>query len=465
MKKRSLILILILAACYSYGQAPSVPAPTAKEPSDSRSHEADTIEQTQEVLAYGIQDEILNALAHLEQDQFEALQSDLQTLFTETNSSAIREALFGLYKKYERSDLQEQALSIIDDYTNVNRTLVQAAISYIAKMPPSNTESVSSQLQKIITTEEQNSDYSSACIVALGEIGSPHNAPFLIDYFENFTSDDQYKELYTRQAIVAALEKIHSADSWDFLYERAQDETENPHIRASAASGLAQIGKPDVADVLTQFFESPEPLLRTAAIKGLAAFNTAETQKLLLQGFKDSYYKVRLEAMQTVQKTNNTQAAAYVLYRAKSDPVEEVRLAAVETLALLNTPEGNTWLSETFKDSKKSEKMRAAVLRAVLNHNAAVVAQDLDSVIIPLVSDARQKKLRYEFGKALSKAETSATAALCEAYLQSDDALTKSIGLDMFKTNRYAQVKPIVEAIAQDEKQGALQRRAQQLIK
>lgn len=464
MKKRSLILILILAACYGYGQTPSVPAQTAKEQSNSNTHEADTIEQLQEILAYGMQDEILNTLAHLEHDQFETLQSDLQTLFTETNSPAIREALFGLYKKYECPDLQDQALSIINDYTNANRTLVQAAISYIAKMPPSNTEAISALLQNIITTEEQNSDYSLDCIVALGEIGSPQNAPFLIDYFEHFTNDDQYKELYTRQAIVAALDKIHSADSWDFLYKLARDETENPHIRASAASGLAEIGKPEVEDVLAQFFESPEPLLRTAAIKGLAAFDTAETQKLLLQGFKDSYYKVRLEAVQTVQKTKNTQAAAYVLYRAKSDPVEEVRLAAVETLALLNTPEGNAWLSETFKDSKKSEKMRVAVLRAVLNHNAAVLAQDLDTVIIPLASDTRQKKLRYEFGKVLSKAETGATAAICEAYLKSDDALTKSIGLDMFKTNRYAQVKPMVEAIAQDEKQGTLQRRAQQLI-
>ncbi|WP_269140245.1 hypothetical protein [Treponema vincentii] len=42
--------------------------------------------------------------------------------------------------------------------------------------------------------------------------------------------------------------------------------------------------------------------------------------------------------------------------------------------------------------------------------------------------------------------------------------LTKSIGLDMFKTNASADARALVEAIAQDEKQGALQRRARRLL-
>ena len=185
----------------------------------------------------------------------------------------------------------------------------------------------------------------------------------------------------------------------------------------------------------------------------------------MLQGFKDSNYKVRLEALKTVQKTKQQDAVPFILYRAKYDPTEAVKLAAVETLVLLNAPEGNAWLAETFCDTKKSEKLRVAILRAALKHNAAVIAGDLDTVVLATVTDKKYKTLRYEFGKEIAKAENSATSEICKAFLQSDDALTKSIGLDMFKTNRYAQVKPIVEAIAQDEKQGALQRRAQQLIK
>ncbi|WP_230974421.1 hypothetical protein [Treponema vincentii] len=50
-----------------------------------------------------------------------------------------------------------------------------------------------------------------------------------------------------------------------------------------------------------------------------------------------------------------------MLYRAKYDPTDAVRFAAVETLAVLNTAEGNAWLAETFRDAKKSEKLRITI--------------------------------------------------------------------------------------------------------
>lgn len=158
------------------------------------------------------------------------------------------------------------------------------------------------------------------------------------------------------------------------------------------------------------------------------------------------------------------EAAPYSLYRAKYDPTDAVRFAAVETLAMLNTAEGNTWLAETFRDSKKSEKLRVTILSAVLKYNPEILAADLDTVVLATVTDNKQKKLRYEFGKEIAKVENSVTAEICKAFLQSDDALTKSIGLDMFKTNASADARTLVEAIAQDEKQGALHRRARRLL-
>ena len=108
--------------------------------------------------------------------------------------------------------------------------------------------------------------------------------------------------------------------------------------------------------------------------------------------------------------------------------------------------------------------MRVAILSAVLKHNSAALAADLNTVVLASVTNNKQKKLRYEFGKEIAKIENTATVEICKAFLQSDDTLTKSIGLDMFKTNAPADARALVEAIAQDEKQGALQRRAQRLL-
>ena len=220
----------------------------------------------------------------------------------------------------------------------------------------------------------------------------------------------------------------------------------------------------DTVPLLVSFFEKPEPLLREAVMRGIAQFDTAETRALTLQAFRDSSYQVRLAALQAVQKTKQTDAVPYVLYRAKYDPTEAVRLSAVETLTKLNAPEGNAWLKETFCDTKKGEKLRVAILRAVLQEKSSLLNDDLEPVILPTITDAKQKQLRYSFGKEIAKSDSTAVLSVGKAFLQSDDALTKSIGLDMFKTHRSAELRPLVEAIAQDEKQGTLQRRAQRLL-
>ena len=426
---------------------------------EEKKQELDEIEKARQALQYGLESEILEVINKVDKRDFETLQGDFNRLFMETKSPAVREGLFGLYQKYNNTQLTDAAVAVLEAYEAQQRTLVKAALSYLATVKPELSSGLNEALQKILT--QNAAEYGVETVSVLGEIGGNEEASFLVEYFDNLTIDDAKQELILKQTIMAALEKLHSEDTRTFLLNRAQDENENIYVRSSAVAGLAQMGKPDIVPLLAEFFEQPEPQLREAAIRGAASF---ETRKLILQGFKDSYYKVRLEALKTVQKTKMQEAASYVLYRAKYDPTDAVRFAAIETLAVLNTAEGNTWLAETFRDSKKSEKLRVTILSAALKHNSTALAADLDTVVLATVADKKQKKLRYEFGKEIAKIENTATAEICKAFLQSDDVLTKSIGLDMFKTNAPSDARTLVEAIARDEKQGALQRRAQRLL-
>ena len=435
---------------------------SGSEKTKKEKQELDEIEKVRQALQYGLESEILEVVNKIDKQDFETLQGDFNRLFTDTKNPAVREALFGLYQKYGDTQLTEAAAAVLEDYEAQQRTQVKAALSYLAAVKPELTPALNEALQKILT--QNTAEYGAETVSVLGEIGSDAEAVFLATYFDNLTIEDAKQELILRQTIMAALEKLHSEDTRSFLLERAEDENENIYVRSSAIAGLAKMGKPDIIPLLAKFFEQPEPQLREAAMRGTTAFDTEETRKLILQGFKDSYYKVRLEALKSVQKTKLQEAVPYTLYRAKYDPTDAVRFAAVETLAMLNTAEGNTWLSETFRDSKKSEKLRVTILSTVLKHNPAALAADLDTVVLATVTDKKQKKLRYEFGKEIAKVENTITAEICKAFLQSDDVLTKSIGLDMFKTNAPADARALVEAIAQDEKQGALQRRAQRLL-
>ena len=430
--------------------------------SKEKKEDLDELEKARQALQYGLESEILEVTGKIDKQDFETLQEDFNRLFADTKSPAVREGLFGLYQKYDNPYLTQAAEAVLEDYLRQQRTVIKASLSYLAAVKPELNTALSDAVKSLIT--EETADYGAEAVAVLGEIGGDDEAAFLAEYFENITLDDEKQELILKQTIASALEKLHRENTREFLLSLAQDENENVYVRSSAVAGLAQMGSPDTVPLLVEFFEQKEPLLREAAIRGISNFDTEETRKLMLQGFKDSNYKVRLEALKTVQKTKQQDAVPFILYRAKYDPTEAVKLAAVETLVLLNAPEGNAWLAETFCDTKKSEKLRVAILRAALKHNAAVIAGDLDTVVLATVTDKKYKTLRYEFGKEIAKAENSATSEICKAFLQSDDALTKSIGLDMFKTNHYADARALVEAIAQDEKQGTLQRRAQRLL-
>ncbi len=468
MKK---IAFFIVAVCINFSflyadekeQEQEKASETQKEQIDADSDEnINAIDTMKEVLAYGIESEILDVIKKTDKHDFEILHNDFIELFEQTKSPVVKENLVHLYQENEHNGLQNQSIAILTDYTEHQRMLVKAALAYIGNMPPADTAELSTLLQKII--KQENNDYIIEAINTLGNIGGTEDANFLIEYFETATTADERQELLIQQSIASALEKIHSENSWDFLFELASDENENAYVRASAASGLAQIGKPEAFDILAQFFEDAEPLLRAAAMKGIIGFNTAESKKLLLQGFKDPYDKVRLEALKTVQETKDPEAIPYVLYRAKKDPVPAVRYAAIETLAVLNVSEGNEWLSDTFCNEKKGATLRSRILKSVMKQNPSILSAKLDKVILPLVSDKKKKQIRYAFGKIIAKIETPDTASLCIAYLESDDVMTKTIGLGMYKTNRYPSAVSLIEKIAEDKKQGNLQRIAKRLL-
>ncbi|MGP1576038.1 MAG: HEAT repeat domain-containing protein [Treponema sp.] len=469
MKKILLAIIITAVLLPSFGdnhsperteQSSTV---TSEKPNGTQTDSRDDIEKARDTLRYGIESEIQEALQKIDKKDFELLEATLVQVFQETVNQGIRERLFELYQKYEHAGLQQDAVSVLEHYTEKRRTHIKAALAYLTAIKPPPNDTLRTVLRQLL--EDETDEYGAEVISLLGTIGTTDDALFLVEFFDKYASDNEKHELIIKQQVAAALEKIHDVQTWDFLLERAQDEEENAYIRASAAAGLAQIGKPEAFDILTVFFSSSEPLLRAAAIKGLTAFTTPEAQKLLLQGFKDDYFKVRLEALQTVQKTKDSAAVPYILHRAKNDPVEKVRFLAIETLVMLNSSEGNQWVKETFCDSKKGGTVRVKILEAALEHNPAVIQADLENCILPLITDDRQKSLRYEMGKVLAKKANTAPSSICEAFLSSSDTMTKSIGLDMFKTNRYAGATPLVEKIAQDEKQGILHRRAQTVLK
>lgn len=444
--KKMIIVWVVLAAGFLYGETSEV---------DDKS----LYEKQQEILRYGLEADVLTMLEKTDTLTFDLLQEDLKKLFLETKSPKIRERLFMLFAEKKDNALEEQSLAVIGEYDRYNRAAVRAAILYLRDI---GSQKAGPLLRKIL--DDHISDYTELCITALGKVGTDEDALFLVEYFETEVDEDGKAGLAIRQQIMAALAELHNPATRDFLIAIAEDENENKYIRSRAVTGLGKIGRAEDTNVLVKLFEDTDPLLRTAAVEGLAGSTHSEAQKVLLQAFKDSYYKVRLQAIEAAVESKNVAAVPYVFYRAKTDPEEAVKNAAIDALALFNVPDGNTWLVDNLLDAKKSESFRIVVGRALIKHSFDNHYDAISQAMFESLGDEKQKKLRYALGSELAKLENPSSMPIAQAYLESSDPLTLSIGLDMFYTNKYAGLRSTVEEIAEDEKKGAIQRRAQTML-
>jgi len=412
-----------------------------------------------DVINYGIETEITELLVTLGQEDNKEFTPELTTLFEGTRSVAVREGILALFTKEGIEALSDWAVTLLKDPWDEKRSTVSLALAYAAKLEiRESAESVRNILKN------ENPSFRDAAIAALGKIGGSDDAAFLSDMLDSELSGDEKQRLIARQAIMTALAEIKDPSQWDRLMEIADNEDENSVIRATAAKALAAIGGERAYDALAKIYESSDPVLREAAMAGAAKIEGADAKRLIGEGLRDSYYKVRLQALNAAKELGMTEASPVILYRAKTDPVESVRVKAYETLAKIGDAESLDWLVSVVRNDKASDSNRARAADALASENKDRAWSVIPEVARKTLTDDKKTWLRYELGKIVVKTDDDRYADLAIEYLSSKDTLTRSIGLDMYDKRRYGAVRARVEAISADEKQGALQKRAKTIL-
>lgn len=429
---------------------------------DSKSEaesEKSAFEQKKEIIEYGLQEEIIELIKTLKEEKDERFNEILVLVFKNTKSPEVRSAIFDFFAHIKNTVLKETAEKIIKDNYEYKDSEVRSAISYLSENGIKESAAV---LREII--KDENSSLLETAIAAAGKLGGAEDAVFLAEYYKNAAFEDEKKALIVRQNIMKAMEELSCEECRAFLLEIAEDENENSIVRASAAAAIGKLGDEEAFKVLAKLYEDSDPILRTAAVKGVSSFQNEAAAELLLQGCKDPYYKVRLQAIQSARESKNPKAIPFVLYRAKKDPENAVRFAAAEALSEFGNEESDLWLLETFNSEKSGMSLRVKIAESLLKNKFELIYPDFKKTVLETLTDEKNKTLRYELGKALAKIENTQTAEIAKAFLLHKDVLTKSIGLDMFKKNRYAELISLVREISGDSKNGALQKRAKTLL-
>ena len=411
-------------------------------------------ENNRNTIRYGLPSEISSLLDTLLKNDDPRFTEEIYDLFLVTKSSAIKEKVLKYFTKAEDPCLEDYAVDLLNDPYDEKNDVVKATFQYIAAVK------TKAAIPAVITLiESENENYFNDAISALGDIGGPEEAMFLVEYLERDDLSDAQ-----RQTLMRNCGKMHAVETWDKLVDILDNDDENTFVRMYAAESLGLMELEKSVPVLVEHFDATDPNLRQYIIKGLSHFpDVVEARATVIQGIRDEHWRVRQEAIRTAKDNGNKDAIPYLIYRAKNDSEKLIKEESIAAIAAINTDEGNDFLIEQLQDKKIADGTKKKIVEVLLKEDHAG-EKEIIELAKTVATDDKRKDLRYAIAKEMAKNYKSSYDEVTALYLQSKDATTITLGLDLYKQKKPASLEAYVNTIANDKKSSANKTRAQKLL-
>ena len=421
------------------------PKPIDKEKAEKAAEKDETekdYENKSNTIKYGVPSEISSLIDELIKNEDPRFTEEIYDVFQVSKNTVIKQKALSYFKQQEDPCLEDYAVEVLNDPYEEKSDLVKACFQYVSAVKTK--EAIPAVLALI---ESENENYFNDAIAAIGEIGGPSEAMFLVEYLERDDLSDAQ-----RQTLMRTCGKMHAVQTWDKMVEIAEDEDENLYVRMYAAEALGLMEKKESIPVLTQLFSENDPNLRQYVIKGLSHFpDVVEAKETIIQGIRDEHWRVRQEAIKTVRENKMEDAVPFLIYRAKNDSEKVIKEESYTSLAVVNTEEGNDFMLAQLKDKKLGDSTKKKIIEVLLKEGHAGEKEILE-LAEECLKDDKRKDLRYAIGKELAKYENASYNDICLKYLESKDSTTQSLGLDIYKTNKFASAVPVMKSIYADKK-------------
>jgi HEAT repeat protein len=281
----------------------------------------------------------------------------------------------------------------------------------------------------------------------MGRSGAEAAYEALIELYEDVDSDD------AKSAILRALGETGAVDAVPFLTGIVDDEYELSLFRQSAALSLGRIAAPESQDTLEQLLTSDDSVLRAYAIQALGYYRNPEASQALTAALRDSFWRVRVAALEALAEQDDAEALPAVAYKARHDPETPVRQAAIETLGHLGGDEAAVVLREIAEDTATGVALRLAALNVLAE-------TDLDGSVDFLLEladeewDAEGSQILDTIGRIASGHESSALAPLLTRLFRHPNYIIRIYAMRGFGRNGLTEFGDDVIAVADDSPTG-----------
>ncbi len=421
---------------------------------DAASQNAAAQELTRQTLLYGIDSQVLDAIQRIRTSEDKSFTKELASLLSEQRAPSVQTAVFELFRDEGLKDGEDAARAILGTPDGVQSDLLTAAIRYLS--------AIKTQGQLALLTplvDSVDAAVSSAAIRALGASGDPGAVTLLLAKLK----DPAFPEP-RRNDLVLALGDLRNSQAVDPLMAIARNTDEDQVRRLYAADSLGKIGDARALPVLKEMFSEPRALVRSYAASALANFSLDDVFPVLVSGLKDENDKVRLQCAKALARTmSEAQAATAVpalAYKARYDPVSQVRIQSIQALGAIGADSCLPVLKDLYTAAGIPMDIREAALTALTTKWLPQSLPTIREVIGQGLQLLDQRVLEVT-AKILASAKDPGLKDIYGSLLASKSAAARYSALQGIAANRFSDLKDKVKQIADTDPSGAVKQQAQ----
>ena len=435
----------------------SLLVPTFSLVAETTKNDKNEIEKQVDTLNFGLESDIIELIENLTKEKDPFLSEEIKTLFDETRNVNIRKKIIYYFQVLKNDCLKDFCLDFLLDPYEEETEYVAQVMQYVSALK---INEAASEILDILKSD--NEQFKNMSITALGQIGGKEEADYLIEYFKNEELD-----VIEKQTLLKALGNLALVETYDDLIEIATDEDENTFVRRYAIEAASKMGKKEVVKILVEMSRSSDPNIRSIVVQSAGNFvsNSSDCDKealiIILDGLKDNHQNVRMESVKVCREKKLSASEKPLLFRAKNDPVANIKYECYYALAGIGSKDCSEFLSSVLNDDKMSETNRAKAVDAIFEYTVTACYDDVKKLSEKALNDDKLKNLRYAIGKSLANHDNLNFEVICLGFLKHKDVATKGTGIDIYARNNYIAARPLIEEIANnDEKGNALKRKA-----
>lgn len=395
-----------------------------------------TLEEWRDTLLYGINSEIEELLPTLTENREEDLIPEVVQLFETSRDSGVLAAAARYLATVETPDGHDRARQLIVEETVRTDDVLVALNNYLRETGADLDEETAAVLERMVLDGTPAPARSAVRLLAAA--GHPSDA--LIDLYRDNDAGDEI-----RGAILLELGERGDPEVFDFVTEiiREGEEAET-QLQRFAIDTLGKLGDERGLPTILRQLDSDNALTRAYAVSALSQFETDEAEQALLGALRDEFWRVRVAALETIAERRLTEATPAVIYKARRDPEEPVRLQAIETLAALDEPDGWSLLEERFLSDRTPITERGAIAEALMTERLRA-SRDTVLEVIEAEWDREDSRVLDMIGRVASRVEDQAVAPIAERLLNHPNYIIQIYGIRAVGRSRLAGLVPLVE--------------------